>query len=690
MWSLRNIPIRRKLMLVITLTSAVALLLACTGFIAYQMAIFWDRVTHDLSILADVLAANSSAALTFRDPEAGQENLATLTANPEIVAACLYDANGQMFASYLAPGAQQSSLPQMPEPYGHQFEGRRLVVFRPVILDQDRIGTIYLRRDLRHEYAVARGYALIALLVMAVSLLAAALLSSVLQNSISRPILELAHVAQQIKETKDYSLRATKLGEDELGELIERFNEMLSEIQAGKGALLAVNDALRSEVTERELAETELRALNETLEERVAERSATLAQRAQELALSNKTLVQEIAERRRAEESLKRSEAQLQEAQEIAHIGNWEWNIPANNVTWSDELYRIYGLAKTEFRNSYKEFLERVHSEDRERVNRTIQAAYRDRASFTFEHRIIREAGEIRTLHCTGRIKVDETGQLIIMVGTGQDITERKRAEEVLARRTEELARSNAELERFGYVASHDLQEPLRMVHSYVELLAQRYRGNLDQEADKYINYAIEGTIRMRQLITDLLAYSRAGAPDKPLEPTPVAEVVNEAMDNLRTAIEGTGAVVTTDKLPVVLADRTQLVQVFQNLIANAIKFVGTRTPQIHIGATREDGHWCFSLSDNGIGIDPAYFSRIFGVFQRLHGRQEYAGNGIGLAICKKVVERHGGKIWVESKPGQGTTFRFTLAASPATVPESQATWIQAGSGSLHPERAET
>lgn len=263
------------------------------------------------------------------------------------------------------------------------------------------------------------------------------------------------------------------------------------------------------------------------------------------------------------------------------------------------------------------------------------------------------------------------TGLLIIAPLTGFGIVisrklarERQdllQARQKLEESNRELARSNSDLQQFAYVASHDLQEPLRMVASYTQLLGKRYKGRLDEDADEFIAYAVNGASRMQALIQDLLAFSRVDSQGQRFEPTSVETLLGYALDNLKGAIEEAGAVITHDPLPAVMADERQFLHLLQNLLSNGLKFRGPEPPRIHLSAERRAGEWLFSVRDNGIGIDPQYSERIFVLFQRLHTNAEYPGTGIGLAICKKIVERHGGRIWMDSHSGQGTTFFFTL-----------------------------
>lgn len=252
-------------------------------------------------------------------------------------------------------------------------------------------------------------------------------------------------------------------------------------------------------------------------------------------------------------------------------------------------------------------------------------------------------------------------GEIVGAIEALQDVTTRKIAEAKLNRTLTDLKRSNTELEQFAYVASHDLQEPLRMVSGYMQLMKRRYEGKLDSDADDFIGFAVDGANRMQTLINDLLSYSRVGTRGKPLTPTDCKTLLLQTLSNLKVSIDGSGAVITHGTLPTVMADGSQLAQVFQNLIGNAIKFKGEEPPRIHIAAEQKCNEWVFSVADNGIGIEPEFFDRIFVIFQRLHGREEYTGTGIGLSICKKIVDRHGGRMWVESEPGRGSTFYFTI-----------------------------
>jgi PAS domain S-box-containing protein len=298
---------------------------------------------------------------------------------------------------------------------------------------------------------------------------------------------------------------------------------------------------------------------------------------------------------------------------------------------------------------------------DPEKARAGYRQVFREGLVRDYALEIRRRDGGVTPVLYNASVFRDESGKVAGVFAAARDITERKRAEEALNRQAEELARSNAELEKFAYVASHDLQEPLRMISGFSQLLARRYGQKLGPEADEFIGYVVDGTNRMQRLINDLLAYSRLGTRGGKFEPTDVSLVLERTMQNLRAAIEESGALVSHDPMPTVTADGIQLAQLLQNLIGNAVKFRGEPRPRVHVSARLEGGEWIFSVKDNGIGIDPKYFGRIFTIFQRLHGNTEYPGTGIGLAICRKIAERHGGRIWVESETGKGSTFFFSI-----------------------------
>lgn len=377
--------------------------------------------------------------------------------------------------------------------------------------------------------------------------------------------------------------------------------------------------------------------------------------------------IADITLRKHGEEVLRQSEARLNLALSAANAGTWDWDILRDAVMWSEGSYRLLGLKPGECEASAKNWLARVHPDDRAVVKEAVDAVIkrimtqRRQDAFDLEYRVCHTDGSVRWVYDRGQILYGRDGRPVRMIGIMLDVTERKLAEERLAEQARELARSNSELQEFAYVASHDLQEPLRAVAGCVEIIRRRYQGKLDARADEVITHAVEGATRMQNLINDLLAYSRIGSRDHRLEPTDCQAILDAVLANLEVPISESGAVVTRDELPTIYADPGQLIQLFQNLISNAIKFRSDRKPEIHVSAKKQNREWIFAVSDNGIGIAPDYFERIFRIFQRLHARNEYPGTGIGLAICKRVVERHGGRIWVESEPGHGTIFYFTF-----------------------------
>lgn len=368
----------------------------------------------------------------------------------------------------------------------------------------------------------------------------------------------------------------------------------------------------------------------------------------------------DITEKIKAEEDLKDSRERLEIALENGKTGIWEWDI-GRDYFWIDgRMEKILGVRHSYFQNNFASFEKCIHEEDQAHFRNAVDSAIKKDMPLDTLFRISHKKGEINYISTKALVK-KENGNPVKMSGVCFDISEMKKgAESALFQLNEDLLRSNKELEQFAYVASHDLQEPLRMVSGFTQLLLRRYEGKLDQDAQDFIGYAVDGAARMQVLINDLLDYSRIGIKGRAFSRVDMQSVLGKAIYNLKLKIEEKNALVTNDDLPEINADEGQMVQLLQNLIGNAIKFCNS-SPIIHISAAEKEDHFLFSVRDNGIGIESQYFSRIFQIFQRLHPRDVYGGTGIGLAICKRITERHCGKIWVESVPGEGSEFFFTI-----------------------------
>gem|GEM_PF-1317618 len=368
----------------------------------------------------------------------------------------------------------------------------------------------------------------------------------------------------------------------------------------------------------------------------------------------------------------------LTEAQRLAHIGNWEWDIPGDNITWSDELYRIFGLVPREFEASFQTFLRYIHPEERDHVAKIIQDALFNQQPFSFYHRVVRPDGTIRILHGRGEVHVDDNKQPITMAGTAQDVTELKQAENEIRKITDELMRYNKELEQinkalesFTFVASHDLQEPVRKIRTFLNLIAEKETGNLSEKSKDYMNRTIRAATQMQQLIHDLLLYSRTTTSSEHFKKTDLNNILHDVTTELKEMIEEKNAFVVTERLPELEVIPFQFHQLFVNMISNSLKFSGAdRKPHIHIKADMVDKdslelnngniyekYYRITISDNGIGFDPRYDDKIFDLFQRLHSKNKYSGTGIGLAICKKIIENHDGFITAHGEPDKGATF---------------------------------
>jgi signal transduction histidine kinase/ABC-type amino acid transport substrate-binding protein len=386
----------------------------------------------------------------------------------------------------------------------------------------------------------------------------------------------------------------------------------------------------------RELAEANamLSQSRDELEERVAQRTFELTQ-------SNRALQTEITERKRAEERME-------------HLASFPRINPnpvmetraSGEITYSNPAIRRILEDAGMDRNNVKVFLPGDFDD-------ILSQIRQDPSSIVHREITIKDKVFSSTIHFAREFDVVRI--------YAHDITARKRAEQEREKLLEELTRSNTELEQFAYIASHDLQEPLRMISSYVELIDRRYRGKLDSDADEFIEYIVGGTTHMKTLLNDLLTYSRVGRRTEPFSIVDLGSAFDSAVMNLKAVIDENHAAITRDGLPTVMADRMQMVQVLQNLIANGVKFRGNEPPRVHVSADHGEREWTIRVRDNGIGIDPRYYDKLFIIFKRLHSREEYPGTGIGLATCKKIIERHGGRIWIESEPGKGSTFCFTI-----------------------------
>jgi PAS domain S-box-containing protein len=372
-------------------------------------------------------------------------------------------------------------------------------------------------------------------------------------------------------------------------------------------------------------------------------------------------IFENITDRRRAEKEVKEAKEKLDLALENAKIGLWEWDIMRNELFLDERMENLFRLKHSYDKKKFRFFEEMIYEEDLLHFRNAIDRAINENIPFDTIFRINSDNGELNHISSKAIVVRDKSDLPVKMTGVCFDISDMKKGtEQALFTLNENLIRSNRELEQFAYVASHDLQEPLRMVSSFTQLLSKRYKDKLDSDANEFIQYAVDGASRMQVLINDLLEYSRIETKGKALSPIDMHDALGYAVKNLSFKIKEKHALISNDELPVVFADGGQMTQLFQNLLSNALKFC-TSSPKIYITSAEENGHYIFSVRDNGIGIEPQYFNKIFQIFQRLHGKEEYGGTGIGLSICRRIVDRHGGKIWLESKQNEGSTFYFTI-----------------------------
>jgi PAS domain S-box-containing protein len=371
----------------------------------------------------------------------------------------------------------------------------------------------------------------------------------------------------------------------------------------------------------------------------------------------------------RAQQELIKSNEKYLFLSEATFDAIWDWDIVTNRVQWNEGVKDMFGVTDENIITFVTWWSESIHPEDQERVLDKLHNHIENCISnWEDEYRFKNADGSYKYIYDRGYMVYNDYNKPLRMIGAMEDLTERKNNEltlqklnNSLEKRAKELAASNEELERFAYVASHDLQEPLRMVTSFLQLLEKRYKDKLDAKALEYIAYAVDGAERMKKLILDLLEYSRVNTSLVGKENVDIEEILQQLRITYKRTLAETEGVIVSDKMPVVKGSKTQILQLFQNLIGNAFKYKSERAPVIKVLVTEEASFYRFAIEDNGIGIDPKFFNKIFIIFQRLHNRENYSGTGIGLAICKKIIDKYGGKIWVTSKPGEGSTFYFTL-----------------------------
>jgi PAS domain S-box-containing protein len=584
MRTFRDRPIKEKLVIIIMTTTTAALLLAGLGIVITDSILFRGYLRRDLSALARIIADNSTAALAFNDPKTAAETLGALRARTHVVSACIYRPDGTILAARYSRQAV-SGCPPANRRDQIRFTRQGMIVSQSILLGGRPIGTLMLLYDLDEIFERIILYGGTVFGVLLASSLLAYFLSSSLRAVIATPISQLVRATTLVSETGDYSTRAERLADDELGVLVDRFNEMLARIQSR-------DDDLRKE-------RERFRFMAESMPQKIF--TAT----------------------------------------------------PQGDVDYFNRQWLEYtGLSFDQIKDwGWTQF---IHPEDVEENVRIWQQSIATGAPFHFEHRFRGADGKYRWHLSRAHAMRDVNGNISMWISSNTDIHEQKEKEEAL--RT-----ANDALQQFAYSASHDLQEPIRNVAVYSEILAQRYHSVLDADGQQFLGFLKEGGRRLALLVNDLLAYTKAGTAELTEAPVDSSAVLKHSLASLAEAIRESDAKVTYDGLPEVYMGEAHLQQVLQNLISNALKYRDQNPPRIHISAIGRGPVWYFSVEDNGIGIDPQYKEKIFGVFKRLHHDRNYSGTGIGLAICQRVVERYGGRIWVESEPGKGSTFFFTV-----------------------------
>ena len=645
----KHMPIRRKLMLIILLTSAVVMLLARGAFFTYEYLTFRRATVQQLTILGEIIAANSTAALAFENRDDAREVLSALKSEHHVMAAGLYDRDGAIFAHYPEAGAV-AALPAAPGATGFRFTDSRLAGFQPVEQKGRRLGTLYLEFDtgsimadwLWESLQIATG-------VMALALLVAYLMSRTLQKQISTPILALADTARIISERRDYSVRAAQPDGDELGTLTEAFNQMLTEIQK-------LNTDLERRVAERT---TELEAANAELRRSRAELNSlfeslpglylVLTPELNIVAASDAYLKATMTTR---EGILNRNLFEVlpdnPDDPTATGVSNLRASLDRVRATAATDTMAIQ---KYDVRRPDGSFEERYWSP----VNSPVVGP--DRHIQYIIHRVEDVTDFMRS-------KGSGTGSSADLQARMEQMqAEIFQSSQKVQAANQQLEAANKELEAFSYSVSHDLRAPLRHIDGFAGLLLKSDGQQVSERGRGYLDHIAQSAKQMGMLIDDLLVFSRMGRSEMSFGPVDLQRLIEETIQGLRLETQQRNIEWIKHPLPTVAGDRPMLRQVFVNLIANAIKYSAPRNPAIiEIGSQAgEEGEVVIFVRDNGVGFEMAYAHKLFGVFQRLHRAEEFEGTGIGLANVRRIVSRHGGRTWAEGKPGEGATFYFSL-----------------------------
>jgi len=704
-------------MTALLLTSGTVLVLTCVSFITYEFITLRKGMMEGYRTRAQIIAANSSASLAFQNEPDAAEVLGALKTDPKVTAGCLYDDKGKLFAKYPADRAADL-YPRGPGESG--YRNGHLEIFCPVVQGDRMLGTVYIQSDLSALTDRYRAYAWLVAAIIVVSLMAAYLLARLLQRQISIPILNLAETAGVISRRQDFSVRAQKYGDDELGLLTDAFNRMLEEILAREKALKA-SEANYREIFEKandaifvhELETGRVLDLNQravemtgyTREELTAghpvdissgnpgysrEDAAQWMKKAVlegpqvfewqgkhkdgsvhwiEVSLGRASIggkerllafFREIGERKKLQETLQSKNFITSVLENLPNMLFVKDAKDLRFVMFNKAGEDLLGLSRAELigKNDYDFF----KAEEADFFTSKDRKVLQEKKLLDIPEEAIQTNGKGRKLLHTKKIPIlDGEGKAQYLLGISEDITEKKEQEN-LKIYTKALEVSNREMQDFVFVASHDLQEPLRKIQAFGEFLREEFRDALGEAGLDYVDRMRGAAQRMQTLINDLLSLTRVTTKAQPFRSIDLKDVLRDVLSDLETRIQEKKAKVVVGELPSIEADPTQMRQLFQNLIGNSLKFQRPGVePEIRIKAEKAGKNCLITLTDNGIGFDNKYGEQIFRVFERLHGRDEYEGTGIGLAICQKVAERHGGMVRAQGEPGKGSMFTVIL-----------------------------